>query len=419
MRICILGNMNLTHYVLAKLLRKKGIDARLFLYDSDAKGHLPEYEDSSLKDNYPEWIKQLRWGSWWSFRRTPAGRMRRDLGGGDLYVACGGGPAFLSKGGITNFIFLAYGSDLYQCPFWRQSLKAYGRPVLKALFFLPTICLSSRQKRAISRSLAVDIVPIPNIRAESIQQLGMQKKAIPLSYPMDLGRLDPTAVRSESIRGQDQMLKELALRRRQFEFVVFSPTRHVWCRPMPDPASNKGNDILLLGVAEAISKEAVNPLLALIEKGKDVPASKALITKLGIANNVLWIPQTSRENLRYYYSVADVVADEFFWDSGAPLIALEALSLGKPLLIHMSHSYERVAQRPSYPCLNVRTPGEIRSVLTDFAGNKEKYRDIGRKGRDWVEKYYGDGLVDEYIRLFEHILSGKDVAEFRLTFEER
>jgi len=301
MKVCLLGNMNLIGYVVAKLLRKRGVDAHLILYDSEYRFFLPESEDSALMDNYPEWIKKVNWGSnIKSFYMTKARDIQADLEGFDLYIACGYGPAFLRRAGIRNFIFSPYGGDLYEFPFWSRTPRALHKPYLRILLFLPNIILSAMQKSAIEECTAVRISgpaepyePYEQI----IQRLHLENKVVHLGVPLDLEKFSPASVEKELLNSKDENLKKLISRQKEFDLTILSATRHVWTRQSLalGTANSKGNNILIEGAAQAIKKETISPLLILIEKGPDVLASKELIKQFGIEENVLWIPEMARE----------------------------------------------------------------------------------------------------------------------------
>lgn len=57
MKVLFLGS-HLKHYYLAKWLREVGIETTLLLLSENKASNMPEWEDPSLKDNYPHWIKK-------------------------------------------------------------------------------------------------------------------------------------------------------------------------------------------------------------------------------------------------------------------------------------------------------------------------------------------------------------------------
>jgi len=419
MKICLLGNMNNSHYVLAKLLRRNGINAYLILFETD-KLYLPEQEDSFLLNGYPDWIKRVRWGSVGSLLFTSSKKLRLDLTGFDLYVICGQGPLFLKKARIDKYIFLPYGCDLYLL----TSKKALTRAVKEIygffaclLSYLPIIFFSEMQKKAIQEAIAVSII-LEAPYYKEIQRLKLNSKTISLGIPLDLVKFKADNLNNEIIHNtQNEKIKTLIHKRKEYEILVFAPARHEWRKDLPDPNNNKGNDILIKGVSKAIKEKGIRILLVLVEWGRDFLLSKKLIKELSIEENVVWIPRVPREELRYYYYLSDIVADQFC-AGGHGVLALEVLALEKVLLTYINNDFEITAKRPVPPCLNAKTPEQICAMLADFATNRKAYANMGKRGRQWVENYHGDGLVEEYIRLFKHILNGKDIREFIPSFEK-
>lgn len=399
MKVCCLGNMNYTGYVMAKLLRRRGIDANLLLYKNEF--FLPEDEDENLKNNYPPWIKKVKWGNYRSFFLTSKKQLLQDLDEFDVYLSCGFGPAFLKKVGfIKKNIFLPYGSDLCVVPFPKKNIKG-------ALFYyIPGLWLFSYiQRRGIQESAAVTTIPVNHPDCENaIKKLNLSN-ALLLAFPLDLEKFDPEKIATELNNSSDENIKVLKRLRSEFELIVFSQTRHVWTKETLKsvPWDDKRNEILIRGFAEFL-KVMKSALLILVEKGQDVGASKDLINKLNIDKNVYWIPEMSREKVRFYLYNADITADQFA-TGGYGATTIEGLALGKPVLVYITSRFEKEARRALPPSiLNVKTPDQIKEAICSFVKNREKYLELGVKTRNWVNKYYGEELIDDYIRLFYSLM---------------
>ncbi|MBI2830675.1 MAG: glycosyltransferase family 4 protein [Chloroflexi bacterium] len=416
MKVCFVGNEHNSSYVLTKLLRRKGIDAHLILLGGEPDESLPEREDSFLKNGYPEWIKKVDWGYPLSFFRVTNSKLKADTGEADIYVSCNFGPAFLSRLNLKRSVILPYGSDIYAAAFPKHWYRQIIKRGLRSLPLLPAaMVISGFQKRGIHKADAISIIPSASYGA-AIKKMNLQHKCLPMHKPLDLEKFNNSIIEKELSGVRDKNLLALLSRRKEYDMVVFSPTRHCWGETIGDHADDKRNDLLIEAFARLVLEGKSNPLLVLIETGESLAASKELIRNLGIEKNIFWAPHISREMLRYYYCLADIVGDQYKVGMYG-LIALEAFACEKPVMVYIAGDYEKAAKRPFPPCLNVRTAEEIYSVLRDFSSNKNKYLNIGKEARNWMEKYYGNGLTDEFIRLFEHILEGKDIKRF-IPFEK-
>jgi len=399
---------------MAKMLRKRGIDAYLILYDNEYKYFLPEHEDTELKDNYPDWIKRVHWGSARSFFLTKSSIVRDDLDNFDVYICCGYGPAFLQKAGIEKYIFLPYGGDLVYLPYPVEQLKSGGfiKGFLRIFHSPHLFFLSLLQKKAIQKSKAICIVLVDEYFIEPLKNLEICDKIIQLGLSIDTEKFSSISVHSYLEGSKDENFRRILSLKNKSKLIVFSPTRHFWTAESIrlDRISNKANDVLIEGFANLPVDS--DSLLILVEKGPDVIRSKKLIQTLGIENRVIWVPEMPRENLIQYYLISDISVDQMV-PLGYGSIALEVFALSKPLMTNIADNFEKISQRPLPPILNISTADDITNFFTDFIRDPEKYRIIGKNARTWVEKYHGYGLIDDYIQLFHHISEGKDLNDFK------
>ena len=186
MRICLVGNMNNNNYILAKMLRKKGVEADLILLNNEYRYFLPEHYDEELKKGYPEWIRKVRWGSGASFFYTSKDKILKDLGEYDIYIACNlFAPAFLYKAGLINrTIIRPHGGDVRILPFWGKLIENY-KFYTKPLMFFPAYYLSNVQKIAIKNCLAIFALP-QGLMYDSLAKLNVLNKVIEVGVVVDL-----------------------------------------------------------------------------------------------------------------------------------------------------------------------------------------------------------------------------------------
>ena len=134
------------------------------------------------------------------------------------------------------------------------------------------------------------------IRAySSIHSLGVE--TIPFSIPMVY--LDEALPKNEHL----SQLKDLVGTMASDELLFFHSARLFWKKPVGYTSSmwiaeNKNNDWFIRAFSEFIKlRPTVKARLTLIEYGPDVDATKALVSELGLANRVLWLPKMQRKQL--------------------------------------------------------------------------------------------------------------------------
>ena len=84
-------------------------------------------------------------------------------------------------------------------------------------------------------------------------------------------------------------------------------------------------------------------------------------------------------------SEADIVADQFLI-GGHGIFAVEAMALGKPVICYIRKK-EYLLSPEECPIVSA-DPTTLEEVLEDLIRNPEKRRELGEKGRRYVEKYF-------------------------------
>src|SRR6202035_1602514 len=155
------------------------------------------------------------------------------------------------------------------------------------------------------------------------------------------------------------------------DFVLVYHGRHSWKR---GDLNDKNTHHLLIGFAEfTVRHPEAKACLVTLEYGKDVDASKALISELGIEKRVRWFPLLYRKDLMYIISQADLCCGEFAESYLTFGTILEALTLAKPVVHYRD---DRLYEGPLYPVLNAREPDEIADALGVCLAEPERCRRI-------------------------------------------
>jgi len=111
-------------------------------------------------------------------------------------------------------------------------------------------------------------------------------------------------------------------------------------------------------------------------------------------DQILFIPQVAYEDMPSYLSLCDVGViplppeNEWCWES-SPLKTLEYLAMGKPIIATNIPFHKRILDKGNCGVLIKNSePESIATAIIQLYENKEKLEEMGKTGREIVEKYY-------------------------------
>ena len=376
MKINLYGSNANMAYLVAKFLRRKGEDARVFIdQDPEFQCNLPHWEESDLKE-LPSWVEPVRV----NLRRIAYGgterKFIRKLSECDIIHVIGEAGIWAS---FTNkpYLYWSYGFDLDILPFKRGSLKNY--------------LLSRLQRRTLSKAGLI-LYPIPHQR-EFLVRLGLNKSQFFLPMvPLDMEKYSKRA-------GLNQLRDSFSCK-----WLFLHPSRQEWTRDIPD---NKGCDKLFRAFSRFI-KDGHDAKMLVFEKGRDVADSKKLIDRLGIKENIVWLREQNKERLINLYSISDMVFDQF--NIGSPgLISWEALSVGVPTFVYLKDFWKECTEELP-PVINVSTEDQIYSMINKVSDDEALRREISIRSRNWIAKYFHwEKVIEQYIQYYKDVLDANRV----------
>lgn len=167
-----------------------------------------------------------------------------------------------------------------------------------------------------------------------------------------------------------------------FEYVFFMPSRQIW--------REKGNDLVVEAFAR-FCKEYKEALLAMIDWGEDAERTRSLVSKLGIEKSVMWLPLMSKPRVMRWYNLSTAVADQFVLGSYGTT-APEAMACEKPVVIYISEQHHLRTFGEVPPVLNARSTEEILSSLI-LCTDSSFRRKVGGLSREWVERHHSPEIV--------------------------
>ncbi len=205
-------------------------------------------------------------------------------------------------------------------------------------------------------------------------------------------RFIPHPINERWIRGGigAELRKEL-LQELNADFLIFHPARHHW-ETARDPNWEKGNDILIKGMARFLREVAPRAGAVFVEWGRKVTESKQLLEELGIAQRVKWVRPLHSCNVSRYMDACDLVADQFFLGAFGSIMP-RALAHGKPAMLCLDEEIHRWCFPELPPIINAKTSEEVYQGLAGAYRNPETLHELGLQGRQWYHRYHSNAVV--------------------------
>jgi glycosyltransferase involved in cell wall biosynthesis len=233
---------------------------------------------------------------------------------------------------------------------------------------------------------AEKIIVISKATKNYVLRLGADPEKVEVIYNgVDLDRFKPLANARAEVR------KKLGIA--QNAVVAATVRRLVY---------KNGIDTLLETARITVQK---NPELVylVIGKGPDFNDVKARVAQLGIEKNFRLAGFVSDEELPSYYNAADFFVLPSKSGEGLPLVALEAMACGLPLLATDVGGTGEVIIGGYGKIVPPNSPQAMAEASIDFANlNFESLRE--RLRQIMTEKYSWDGNVDKLAKIYEEII---------------
>lgn len=378
MRIALVNNNNNILFSIARHLRDRGHDVTLCLMDYEYY-EAPHFHPScdTFDLDYQSYTRVLEWGLGKAFSTYDFKKVRADLDRYDYVIGTGSTPAFLAKIGRPLDMFIPWGADLWESPF---NFPPFNRRSVRSLFEFP---YWQRQGVKDCKVVLSDVSPIVE---PALDRLKWKGHRIVGQAPMPYGPLykPGNLARFEDRCAWFHVVREL---RARTDVLVHAPARHVWKSTL-NYNWTKGTDKIIRGVAEA-KKRAKGKRFGLVfyEYGPDVNASRELCAELGLTDDVLWLPLSTRKEVMVNLSVCDFSIGEVgetSWITGGTI--LEALAMAKPLLTRRDDELYVDSYDSLYPRVQVRVAEDITKALVAFSEDPAPFKAMGEGGRAWFDQ---------------------------------
>ena len=159
----------------------------------------------------------------------------------------------------------------------------------------------------------------------------------------------------------------------------------------------------LLESAKIVVKENPEIVFLAVGKGPDFEGVKAKIAQLGIEKNFLLAGFVSDENLPSYYNAADLFVLPSKSGEGLPLVALEAMACGLPVVATDVGGIREIMISGFGKIVSPNNPTALARAISETAGTKSA--EVGQKLRQLMtEKFSWDVNVTKLANIYQEII---------------
>jgi glycosyltransferase involved in cell wall biosynthesis len=378
-KIGFFGNTNNYPFILARAMRQLGHEV-LFVINRPEPLHRPEARYADMQIPYPEWVRDVGTVNPRDVVRSSASRTAavKLLAGCDAVILNELGPALLPRIGRPGIALLT-GSDLMTFADYKSVANfevSRGNSLIRKLYgrWLGTRIICA-QRAGIAEATAVGCYLAKGMHAPAdvlFNDIGVRDQQRFFFMMTDTDRHAGAPAPKNSI-----------LR-------VVCVTRHEWLKPLTQGLTeidDKRSDVMIRGIGLFHRTSGRRLDIRLVKKGSSYEASMRLAESEGIADQITWMNEMPQAQASAELRQADIVFEQF-GVSGIGMSALEAMSLGRPVIMNARPEiYEPILGCKS-PICQARTPEEVcghLEALTKDAGERER---VGQASREYVERFF-------------------------------
>lgn len=406
-RVAIVGNMNNNGFALLRYLRDLGADAWLLPFSTDGVGNLAHFapqNDTWDFDKWSAWIQQLEvpntsmallgvHGTLWRPDRRRS--INRQLSAFDHFIGSGVAPGLFHTLGRRLDVFAPYGMgiELYgHIEFVHRRQDSVAR-------YMSLGVTRWYQAQGIRETLCCLNAEMSLTKA-SFDSIGkpFERLAYPMVYNREVAPSQPPAYLVEAIR-----------RMREAELSMFCAARLLW---VPDPQINgrtwssqtKNSDWMFRGLAQFMTQQpGARVVLAVVEYGPDVEASRQLVHDLGLETNVLWLPKMPRREIMLLLDAAHIGIGEFYQDAGVIWggTGWETLAAGRPLMQSFNFTADGFKAEFGHappPVLGVSSAEDLACQIARMHADPVTRQRIGSESLSWFNRNNGIGLAARWLQ---------------------
>lgn len=211
----------------------------------------------------------------------------------------------------------------------------------------------------------------------------------PFQFIFDINAYKPIKVPENSFSFQTQL---------ENKFVFFMPARM--------HNLYKGTDKVIKAFSK-IAKKYDNIVLIMLDWGDDKIETKKLIKNLDIEKKTIFLQHYFSDiSLNMLFNLSDVVldllADGIFGYNSLGGLSRGAAIAGRPMITAYYHDKNSFVNIEEPPLLHAVTEEEITAKMIYCLENKDSIKQMGNELRKWTLKFHGESAVDELIKLLKN-----------------
>ncbi|MDI1355067.1 MAG: glycosyltransferase [bacterium] len=415
LKIGFAGNTNNYPYTLAIAFSKLGHDVK-FLIDSTEKLHRPENRFILASKVFINTIdlSPLSFNYWEETDRDKIRKCRSFFADRDVIIL---NSDFVSMSTEFNrpHIVLLTGSDLdflasekYVEEFKNQIKKKFQTKYSNLwVYFAEKIsyCIPASTKYYLfySNSMLVKYVGLTILFKKVRKQMCLQAEAIKrspflISFPRGLNKSGELVLKKLKATEKQRVfnlmtdvisVKNVPLVKHNNSVRIFNVARFNWHQATAPSTFTemdfKGNDVMINGIALFV-KQFPNAQIEVVfvRKGENLKETYDLIRNLGLEAIITWKDELSQAQVLEEYEKADIVFDQFT-TSLVGMGGLDALAVGRPLIANWRPEFFEQYEG-KWPVCQATNVEEVFDWLKELVFNENRRIEIGKKGREFVEK---------------------------------
>ncbi|MFH1656261.1 MAG: glycosyltransferase [Candidatus Nealsonbacteria bacterium] len=206
----------------------------------------------------------------------------------------------------------------------------------------------------------------------------------------------PHPVDTDKFFPKETYLRKELKRKTNLELIFFAPARHDW--------EVKCNYKIIKAFNQYLKKSSLKTILIFSDWGEDLEKSKKYIKKLGIEKHIIWTYPLPKMKLAQYYNASDLVIDQFRYGHFGTT-SPEAMACGKPVINQFDWEINKWAWQEKPPIVPAESSFEIFKAMEQLSKDKNLRQELGKKGRNWMEKHHNWELVaQKQIDIYQEIL---------------
>lgn len=406
-RIAIVGNMNNAGFAIMRYFRDLGADAYVLPYSTDGTGNLAHFApeaDTWEIDRWQPYIRPLAipntseaiLGSPHALRLPQRIKsVGASFAGYDYFIGSGVAPALFHRIGRRLDVFFPYSIGIEFYGDFEFMSRRRSSPIMQLWYDR----LRRMQASGIRNARLCFNAEMSMTKA-SFEAIGhpFERLALPAVYN------GPAKAAIEPPVGVKNILNRMA----QSDLSLFSCARLMWVRHEKFTAQEwrsvtKNSDWMLHGLAQFVrATPKARPLLAIVEYGPDIEATKRLASELGLEDYILWLPKKPRREIMLLLGAADIGIGEFYIDPGVIWggTGWEVLASGRPLIQSFNFTNDGFRSEFGHPApqiLDVKSSADFARHLEDMYASADARRALGQASLDWFNRYNGIGLARTWL----------------------